>query len=393
MSRPAALARLVQAASALLLMAAAPASAPGLQELLRAREAARSASDAAGTEAAARAAQADRLAAARSAAAADLRATEDALAIAADRIAALQQQVRSADAATAAQTARLTPLLPLIERLGLYPAETLLSVPGSPEDAVRGVVVLQSLTRRIRTEISELATRQALATEVSRRLEHAQEDRSATAARQRAQAEALDLQLNEATRRRDQAQDEAARAARAAAEAAARTETLRAAVATLDTARRRSVPRPLALMPQAQPAAPQLASTGAPFAAAAASGSGWSAPVAGHVTRAFGSGGEAGPASGITVVSPPGARVVAPCAGQVAFAGPFRSYGQLLIVQCSGGVHAVLAGLGRLDAAIGQLVRGGEPLGIMPASGGALYIEARRAGLAVDPQQYLRTKG
>ncbi len=79
------------------------------------------------------------------------------------------------------------------------------------------------------------------------------------------------------------------------------------------------------------------------------------------------------------------------------FATTFRSYGLLLIVDCGGGYHAVLAGFDRLDARVGQQVAAGEPVGVMPAwqpgaSGNrpALYVELRRDGQPVNPAPWLR---
>ena len=59
--------------------------------------------------------------------------------------------------------------------------------------------------------------------------------------------------------------------------------------------------------------------------------------------------------------------IVAPCDGTVAFAGPFRGYGQLLIIEHSEGYHTLLAGMGRIDAVVGARVLAGEPVGVDPA--------------------------
>jgi septal ring factor EnvC (AmiA/AmiB activator) len=121
-------------------------------------------------------------------------------------------------------------------------------------------------------------------------------------------------------------------------------------------------------------------------------------PVTGTVVRLFGSKDADGIVShGLTYKSMPGSPVVAPAGGKVVFAGPFRGYGQILILQHKGGYHSFLAGFGRIDAEMGQEVVAGEPLGVMPAKGIAerpeLYFEWRRNGEPVDPmEQKFRTK-
>ena len=93
----------------------------------------------------------------------------------------------------------------------------------------------------------------------------------------------------------------------------------------------------------------------------------------------------------------PGARVVSPCGGKVVFGSSFRSYGLLLIVDCGDGYHFVLAGLDRLDAAPGQRVLAGEPVGQLGASENnarvPLYLELRRKGQPVDPRSWFGARG
>lgn len=95
---------------------------------------------------------------------------------------------------------------------------------------------------------------------------------------------------------------------------------------------------------------------------------------------------------GILIQAQPGATVLAPFDGLVVYRGPFRSYGEILIIQHSGGYHSVLAGLGRSDAAVGQWVLAGEPVGMMgsPQDGNTrLYVELRRDGHPIDPAPWL----
>ena len=121
------------------------------------------------------------------------------------------------------------------------------------------------------------------------------------------------------------------------------------------------------------------------------------APVAGTVGRGWGEATEAGPATGLSYNTPPNARVVSPCGGKVVFADNFRSYGLLLIVDCGGGYHAVMAGFEKLDTRVGQPIQAGEPVGVMPnwepGSAGrrpVLYVELRHDGQPVNPAPWLK---
>ncbi len=115
-------------------------------------------------------------------------------------------------------------------------------------------------------------------------------------------------------------------------------------------------------------------------------------PARGSVAIHFGQVNEAGlPAKGITVATRQGAQVVAPYDGEVAFAGPFRGYGLLLIIEHSEGYHTLLAGMARIDSAVGQRLLAGEPVGVMDASEEKplLYFELRHQGQPINPLPWL----
>jgi len=119
-------------------------------------------------------------------------------------------------------------------------------------------------------------------------------------------------------------------------------------------------------------------------------------PVSGAVRKNFGDKDADGVTSeGLTLAAPSGAPVVAPYAGRVVFAGPFRGYGQIMILQHDNGYHTFLSGFGRIDAEMGQDVVAGEPLGVLPVKAGVrpeLYFEWRRGDQPVDPMGGLQKK-
>jgi murein hydrolase activator len=121
-------------------------------------------------------------------------------------------------------------------------------------------------------------------------------------------------------------------------------------------------------------------------------------PVNGVKIREFGgSDGVGGVEKGISLATRTGAQVTTPCDGWVVYAGPFRSYGQLLILNAGGGYHVLIAGMERISVNIGQFVLTGEPVATMGttsqvasilaanASQPVLYIEFRKDGTPIDP--------
>jgi septal ring factor EnvC (AmiA/AmiB activator) len=94
-----------------------------------------------------------------------------------------------------------------------------------------------------------------------------------------------------------------------------------------------------------------------------------------------------------------GGQVVSPTDGWIVYAGEFRSYGQLLIINAGGGYHILLAGLSQIDVQLGQFVLAGEPVGVMSAAAKAsqaktqenapiLYIEFRKDQRPIDPDPW-----
>jgi septal ring factor EnvC (AmiA/AmiB activator) len=128
-------------------------------------------------------------------------------------------------------------------------------------------------------------------------------------------------------------------------------------------------------------------------------------PVNGTKIRIYGGpDGNGGQEKGISLATRPGAQVTTPCDGWVVYAGPFRSYGQLLILNAGGGYHVLIAGMDRISVNIGQFVLTGEPVATMgsqsqvasilaaPSSQPVLYIEFRKDGAPIDPGPWWAAK-
>jgi septal ring factor EnvC (AmiA/AmiB activator) len=101
------------------------------------------------------------------------------------------------------------------------------------------------------------------------------------------------------------------------------------------------------------------------------------------------------------------AQVTSPCDGWIVYAGEFRSYGQLLIINAGGGYHVLVAGLSQIDVQPGQFVLAAEPVGTMsgaprtaqittqvsaqdgaPSNSPVLYVEFRKDGQPIDPDPW-----
>jgi murein hydrolase activator len=122
-------------------------------------------------------------------------------------------------------------------------------------------------------------------------------------------------------------------------------------------------------------------------------------PAQGQILKRYGDDDGLGSSlRGMAVATQKSAQITAPVDGKVEFAGPFRSYGQLLILDPGEGYLVLLAGMTKISAEMGQTIRAGEPLGNMgdgPSSvtllgdqvqeaRPVLYVEFRKNGEAID---------
>jgi murein hydrolase activator len=288
------------------------------------------------------------------------------------------------ESAIANRRGEIAALAGALQRLARQPPEALALEPNTPLEAARtGALVanmvahLEGQARALRAELDALAsartavlrTQTTLATSLARLAQERDRLDIALEARARTVARLLDERGDTAQR--------IARLGREAGELLERIEP--APTAPLPQTARLAV-RPIPSQPADLLGLPRYL---------------W--PVRGRIVENWGQalpGGQL--ARGLTLEPREAASLVAPAEGTVAFAGPFRGYGQILILEHGGGYHSILAQLGRIDATVGQSVAAGEPVGRAGTDERGLpivYLELRRHGQPVDPTPWLQAAG
>ncbi|WP_447756986.1 murein hydrolase activator EnvC family protein [Sphingopyxis fribergensis] len=108
-------------------------------------------------------------------------------------------------------------------------------------------------------------------------------------------------------------------------------------------------------------------------------------PVVGRIVAGLGEVGESGVRSrGVTIAARPGGQVVAPAPGRVGFAGDYRGYGKIVIIDHGGGWVSLLTGMIALSVGVGDTLDAGTPIGRAGSDDSRITVELRRAGRPVD---------
>lgn len=301
-------------------------------------------------------------------------------------------------------------VLAALQRIGRRPPPAVLVSPEDILEAVRASMLLGAVVPDLRQEIQVLGT--DLAELVRLREGIAAERRSITGELEALAGERQRLAaLVEARREREASATRDAEAQRAAAgELADQARNLRDFVERMEkeisTATRAAESARQALEAETREQRQRMAALAfkdparlAPKIAFAETRGLLPLPVAGSQLRGFGeSDGAGGTTRGISIATRANALVSTPSDAWVVYAGPFRSFGQLLILNAGGGYYILLAGMQRIDVALNQFVLAGEPVATMGETSEAaativgsgsgepvLYIEFRKDGVSVDP--------
>lgn len=325
-----------------------------------------------------------------------------------DRVGALKTQEAGIKDSLAGRREVLAEVLGALQRMGLNPPPAILVTPEDALSSVRSAIMLGAVVPGLRKETEALV---ADLTELSRIAASIEDERarlSEAFGEQLAEKERLELLATE--KQRLQAEHETALDAeqKRSEELAGKAKSLKELIAALEKEAAEAEKARLAEAEQEQrrdelaalpvPEANQLAAA-APFQSLKGQ---LALPVTGRFSGRFGDkDGNGGVMQGDTVATQSGSIVTAPSDGSVLYAGPFRSYGQLLILNAGDGYHVVLAGMSRISVVSGQSVLAGEPIGAMGearvASASAeslgnavpeLYVEFRKDGKPVDPSPW-----
>lgn len=287
----------------------------------------------------------------------------------------------------------LVRLTAALQRLARRPAGFALLRPGSLQDTVYLRATLEAMlpeierrTADLRAELDRSRALQAQARANADSLRQAQRDLA-----QRRQA----LAALESRQRLDAraAGGLAAREAERALALAEQARDLNGLVGQLDEASRRRAALAALPGPLLRPAVPGAAVVNVdvqPSSVSSARLPGFALPLAGQVVAGFGAERAGLPRSrGVTLLARPSAQAVAPAAGRVVFAGPYRGYGQIVIVEHGGGWTSLVTGLARLDVEVGDRLLGGSPLGVTGPGQPLVSVELRKDGQAVNPLDQL----
>ncbi|RWG19773.1 MAG: hypothetical protein EOQ55_14050 [Mesorhizobium sp.] len=327
----------------------------------------------------------------------------------------LKAEQEKLHASLAARRDVLAEVLGALQRMGLNPPPAILVKPEDALSSVRSAILLGAVVPELRQQTDRLLADLKEQTRVTASIEAERARLTAAVTEQTAEKKRLTMLLE--AKQKLQADTEAALAAerQRSQQLADKASSLKDLIASLEADKARKAADQAKAADRksadadttastAEPAAPPVPegnrlTASAPFAALQGQ---IALPVIGKIKRRFGTDdGNGAMMQGDMVATQSGAIVTAPADGNVLYAGPFRSYGQLLILNAGDGYHVVLAGMSRISVATGQSVLAGEPIGAMgearvastsaSQNGNAtpeLYVEFRKDGKPVDPNPW-----
>lgn len=307
----------------------------------------------------------------------------------------------------------LAEILSALQRMGRTPPPALLASPQDAVAAIRGSILAGAVLPGIRVEAEALAADLRELTTLRQRIDQEYQDLRQQYSSLGEERARISLLIETRTRHREESQAALLAERNKSVRLAGEAQSLQALIESMESG------TPTAASAAAKAAQPIRHATKAQALAKLGDSSRMAPavrfvdakgllpiPVAGSQILGFGEAdGLGGKARGLSVETTPGSLVVSPCDGWVVYAGPFRSFGEVLILNAGDGYHVVLAGMERVDVALGQFVLTGEPVAVMgerrmaslgsadlTSATATLYVEFRKGGFAIDPKPWWDTR-
>ena len=347
------------------------------------------------TQARAATAAAERTAREGAALAARIQQAEADISAAEARLSIIDGQRRKLDLRLAERREPLMRLTAALQKLARRPLALSALRPGSLRETVYLRAMLDTTIPQVRTRTAalraEIARGQQLEREARQALT-ALRDSEAELGTRRQRLAAIESRQRLESRRASGVADRESERALALAEEARDLDGLVEQLGDASALRRElaALPGPIIRPPRPENSQVIEASSPRPTPAATAPPGNFQLPVAGRTILGFGAPSPGGiPSTGLAFAPRPGAQVVAPARGRVAFAGPYRGYDRIVIIEHDGGWTSLVTGLARADVSVGENLVAGAPLGIAAIEAPVVTIELRRDGAPVNPLDYL----
>ena len=294
----------------------------------------------------------------------------------------------------------LSELLAGLQRLEQNPPPALVVEPNDILSALRGAMLLGTLVPELRTEAEALALRLDQLGEIEAAIVSRRQEVSGEIARLESQRVELGRLVGQKKALVSQSSEELEAERKRTRSLAEKAKSLKQLLASLEQERKRKEAEEAQRQAEeAEALRRQEELKRVPRMAFAEARGKLPFPAQGQIVRRYGDpDGLGGETQGLMIATRAGAQVTTPADGKVEFAGPFRSYGQVVILNPGGGYRLLLAGMDKVTADVGEFLRTGEPVGEMgsgPASvtlfgevvqdgRPVLYIEFRNSTEAVD---------
>jgi septal ring factor EnvC (AmiA/AmiB activator) len=331
---------------------------------------------------------AERTAREAAALAARIQQAEAAIDVGEARLAIIEQQRATLAARLAQRQQPLVRLTASLQRFARRPLALSVLRPGSVREIVYTRAMLSTAVPEVRRRTAdlrqEIARGEALRDAAAAGVESLRDSQDRLGAR-RQELAALETSQRLASRRASGDADREAERALALAEEASDLDSLVDRLGEAGRLRTELAALPGPILRPDRPVESVVVGAATPDALArTAPPAGYQLPVAGRTVAGFG-----GANQGLTLAPREGAQVVAPGGGRVAFAGAYRGYGRIVIIEHGGGWTSLVTGLARTDVDVGEQLVAGAPLGIAAQRDPTVTVELRRDGAPVNPVEFV----